>query len=85
MDILQIRFLITILSVVLALPAQATTLKNLKSFDSTNTVQYLQSDWNPSDGDTHWGDIRIDKLPSSSHFRWDPEKIYKETRNCHCA
>ncbi|AKH36850.1 MULTISPECIES: hypothetical protein [Nitrosomonas] len=66
MNISQIRFLITILSVVFALSAQATTLKNLKSFDSTNTVQYLQNDWNPADGDTHWGDIKTDNMSTST-------------------
>lgn len=55
MDISQIRYLIMTVSLILALPAQATTLKNLKSFGSTNTVQYLQNDWNPADEDTYWG------------------------------
>ncbi|WP_143053104.1 hypothetical protein [Nitrosovibrio tenuis] len=49
-------------SLVLALPSQATTLKALKYIDSTNTVQFLQNDWNPADGDTHWEAIGVDGM-----------------------
>ncbi|SDZ20875.1 hypothetical protein [Nitrosomonas sp. Nm58] len=59
MVISQIRLLIIALSLVLALPAQATTLKILKRFDSTNSVLFLQNDWNPADGNTYWGAIDV--------------------------
>ncbi|MCO6426671.1 hypothetical protein [Nitrosomonas communis] len=59
MVISLIRFLIVALSLALALPAQATTLKILKRFDSTDSVLFLQNDWNPADGNTYWGAIEI--------------------------
>ena len=31
-------------------------------FDSTNTVQFLQNDWNPADGDTHWQTVVSDGM-----------------------
>ena len=42
-----------------ALPAQATTLKILKRFDATNSASFLQNDWNPANGNTHWGAIAL--------------------------
>jgi hypothetical protein len=42
-------------SLAFALPAQATTLKVFKRFDSTNSVLFLQNDWNPANGNTYWG------------------------------
>ena len=62
MNILKILFWVLALSLALALPAQATTLKVLKYFDSTNTVQFLQNDWNPADGDTHWQTVVSDGM-----------------------
>src|SRR4051794_5816187 len=56
------------LALALALPAQATTLKILKSFDSTNTVQFLQNDWNPADGDTYWQTV----VPDGMWISTDP-------------
>ncbi len=66
MDISQIRLLIMTLGLALALPAQATTLKVLKYFDSTNTVQFLQNDWNPADGDTHWEAVGVGGMTIST-------------------
>ena len=62
MNILKILFWVLALSLAHALPAQATTLKVLKYFDSTNTVQFLQNDWNPADGDTHWQTVVSDGM-----------------------
>jgi hypothetical protein len=46
-----------------ALPAQATTLKILKRFDSTDAALFLQDDWNPANGNTHWGTISVSGSP----------------------
>ncbi|MBA4143411.1 MAG: hypothetical protein H0X43_10520 [Nitrosospira sp.] len=46
-------------SLAFALPAQATTLKTLKRFDSTNSVLFLQNDWNPANGNTYWGALEV--------------------------
>ena len=62
MNILKILFWVLALSLAHALPAQATTLKVLKYFDSTNTAQFLQNDWNPADGDTHWQTVVSDGM-----------------------
>ena len=47
------------LSLAFALPAQATALKILQRFDSTNSVLFPQNDWNPANGNTHWGTITL--------------------------
>ena len=54
MGILKIRYLIVILFLGSSLVVQATTLKTLERFDSLIGLVYLQNDWNPNDGDTHW-------------------------------
>ena len=71
MEISRICGLIIALSLSFVLPAQATTLKNIKTFSSTNTVQYLQNDWNPSDGDTHWGALEIKNMSDLVAFLLD--------------
>ena len=48
-----------ILSLVFALPAQATALKILQRFDSTNSALFLQNDWNPANGNTFWGPVGV--------------------------
>jgi hypothetical protein len=47
------------LSLAFALPAQATALKILKRFDSTDSALFLQNDWNPANGNTHWGALAV--------------------------
>ena len=47
------------LSLVFALPAHATALKILQRFDSTNSVLFLQNDWNSANGTTYWGPIAV--------------------------
>jgi hypothetical protein len=62
MDISNTRLLVAALTLALALPAQATTQKVIIYFDSINTVQFLQNDWNPQDGDTRWGAIGVENM-----------------------
>src|SRR5690242_13207175 len=62
MNISNTRLLVAALSLALALPAQATTQKVIIYFDSINTVQFLQNDWNPQDGDTHWEAIGVENM-----------------------
>src|SRR5690348_7866438 len=54
MNIQKICLLFFASSLWLALSAQATSIKTLTYFDATNKAQFLQNDWNPADGDTHW-------------------------------
>lgn len=54
MNIQKICLLFFASSLWLALPAQATSIKTLTYFDATDKAQFLQNDWNPADGDTHW-------------------------------
>src|SRR5690242_4683168 len=62
MNTRDIRFLVFGASLALAAPAQATTLKTLQYIDSPNAVQFLQNDWNPADGDTHWQTVAPDSM-----------------------
>jgi hypothetical protein len=48
-----------VFSLAFALPAQATALKILQRFDSTNSVLFLQNDWNPANGNAYWGAIGV--------------------------
>jgi hypothetical protein len=56
---LAVLALLTALSLAFVLPAQATTLKILKRFDSTDSVLFLQNDWNPANGNTYWGAVDV--------------------------
>lgn len=71
MVISQICLLLIALSLAFALPVQATTLKILKRFDSTNSALFLQNDWNPADGNTYWEAVNLlnstDPIPTDFH------------------
>lgn len=56
---LTVLAFLTALSLVFALPAQATALKILQRFDLTNSALFLQNDWNPANGNTHWGAVAL--------------------------
>jgi hypothetical protein len=59
------------------LPAQATTtLKTLKHFDSAEAALFLQDDWNPANGNTHWGTISGSYGSDRSHtFFYGPNIV----------
>ncbi|HET7060901.1 MAG TPA: hypothetical protein VFI43_01845 [Nitrosospira sp.] len=62
MNIAKVLFLILAFGLSVALPVQATTLKVLQDIGSPNSVQFLQNDWNPADGDTHWQTVAPDSM-----------------------
>lgn len=65
MHISRIGFFMMTLSLTFAWPAQATTLKILKRFDSTDSVLFLQNDWNPADGNTYWEAVDMSNSTAS--------------------
>lgn len=71
MNISKIRFLILAFGLAVALPAQATTIKVLQEISSPNAVQFLQNDWNPPDGDTHWQTV----VPDNMSVATDPSLL----------
>jgi hypothetical protein len=71
MNIQKILFLILAFGLSVALPVQATTIKVLQEISSPNVVQFLQNDWNPADGDTHWQTV----VPDNMSVATDPSLL----------